>query len=59
MKKVELLGLDIEVEFDETEIYQYTEEDGQEYEAVITTDGRLIGWNDGENSWMQIKRWAL
>lgn len=55
MKKVELLGLDIEVEFDENEVFKYEEEDGEIYDAVTTTDGRLIAWDDGANSWIQIK----
>lgn len=58
MKKVELLGLDIEVEFDEAEIFEYTEDDGEKYEAAVTTDRRLIAWDDGSNSWVQLKRWA-
>jgi glucose/arabinose dehydrogenase len=56
--KVSLLGIDEEVEFYETEIFEHTEEDGKIYDAAITTDGRLIVWNDGANSWIQVKRWA-
>ena len=58
MKKVELLGMDLEVEFSENEITDYTEEDGVIYKAVTTTDGRLIAWDDATNSWMQLKRSA-
>ena len=47
---------DIEVEIDKDKIFKYGEE--EEYEAVITTDGRLITWNDAMNTWVQIKRWA-
>lgn len=56
MKKVTLLGLEIEVEFEESEIFDYTEADGNHYEAVWTSDNRLIIWNDGANSWAQIER---
>ena len=56
MKKVSLLGLEVKVEFDESEIFDYTELDGCVYQAVWTTDDRLIIWNDAENSWMQIGR---
>ena len=58
MTKVILSGLDTEVEFDETKVFSHTEEDGQVYEAAVTTDGKLIAWDDGANSWTQIKRWA-
>lgn len=56
MKKVNLLGLEFKVEFDESEIFDYTEADGCVYQAVWTKDDRLIIWNDAENSWMQIER---
>ena len=56
MKKVSLLGLEIEVEFDESEIFDYPDEDGQVYQAVWTKDDRLIVWHDGANSWAQIER---
>lgn len=58
MKKVNLLGLDIDVDFDEDQMFLYTEDDGVEYHAAITTDGRLIVWDDGANSWVQASRWA-
>lgn len=58
MKTVELLGLDIEVEFDEADVYQRENSDGNMTDAVITTCGRLIAWDDGANSWVQVSRWA-
>ena len=58
MEKVELLGTDIEVEFDESEVFEHKTSTGDIYKAAITTDGRLIGWDDGANSWVQLARWA-
>lgn len=54
MKQVELLGLEIKVQFDPAEVYTV---EGVEY--VITTDGRLISWDDAANSWVQVRRWAV
>ena len=53
MKKVTLIGLEIEVEYDEEELFDY-EESNEVYQAVVTTDGRLIVWDDGEGGWLQI-----
>ena len=58
MKKIELLGLDTEVEFNESEVFEHETSTGDKYEAAITTDGRLIGWDDGANSWVQLARRA-
>lgn len=58
MKKVNLMGLDIEVEFDEREIAQQENSDGEMVDTVVTACGRLIGWDDGANSWTQWARWA-
>ena len=58
LKSVELLGLEITVEYDEEETYTYAVDDGEEYEAATTTDGRLIAWDDAVNSWIQVSRWA-
>lgn len=53
MKKVTLIGLNVEVEFDEEEVFDY-EEGNEVYRAVVTTDNRLIIWEDGEGGWLQI-----
>ena len=53
MKKVILIGLNVEVKFDEGEQFAY-EEGNEVYWAVVTTDSRLIVWDDGENGWLQI-----
>lgn len=58
MKKVELLGLDLEVEFDENKIFDFVNSDNETVDAVVTTDGRLIMWDDGANSWVHVARWA-
>lgn len=52
MKKVELLGLDMEVEFKESEV-EFSET--EQMETVETTDGKLIGWDDAANSWILIR----
>lgn len=52
MKRVELLGLDLEVEFDEAGV-KWNE--AEQMETVETTDGKLIGWDDAANSWILIR----
>ena len=58
MMSTNLHGLDVVVEYDMNDLFMYTEDDGVEYEAVVTTDGRLIVWDEAIGSWIQIKRWA-
>lgn len=54
MEKIELFGLDIEVEIDETEVVGI--EVPEEYEKVaVTTDGRVIGFDESIGQWVQLK----
>jgi hypothetical protein len=55
MKKVELLGTGVEVEFDENDFFNWREDDGTIYDAVMTNDDRIIVWHDGQNGWVQVK----
>ena len=54
----ELLGLDIVVEFDDKKIFDFLTSDMALTDAVVTTDNRLIAWDDGANSWVQVKEHA-
>jgi len=53
MKRVTLLGLEIEVEYDPWGVYTV-----EGVPTVATVCGRLIAWDDGANSWIQVRRWA-
>lgn len=54
MTRVKLLGLDIEVEYDETEVAPYVTEDLEYEESVVTTDGRRIAFDEAANAWVQL-----
>lgn len=56
LSKAILIGLEIEVEFDGNNLYTHTEADGTEYQAVVTTDGRIIVFDESHNGWLQIGR---
>ena len=55
MKRVNLVGYEIEVEYDEEEVY-YWQEEGTTLEGYVTTDGRVIVWDDAHNGWLQVWR---
>lgn len=54
-KKVTLIGLNIEVEYDDEEVYYWIEE-SETLEGRQTTDGRIIVWDDAHNGWIQVWR---
>lgn len=58
-KTVNLMGLNEVVIFDESKTFEYTTSSGEVCEtAAVTEDGRLIAWDEGCNSWVQIAQSA-
>lgn len=52
---VTLFGLEIEVTINEDETFEYTTSCGDVYEqAAITTDGRLVAFDDSVAAWVQL-----
>lgn len=56
MKKVNLIGMDTEVEFCENDVFDWLSDNRKTYPAAVTTCGRLICWDDAVNSWVQVWR---
>lgn len=56
MAKVTLFGLNVEVEFDENDVFTNEELTEQGYEeCAVTTDGRLIAFDEAVCDWVQLR----
>ncbi len=56
---VTLFGLEIDVTINEGETFEYTTSCGDIYEqTAITTDGRLVAFDEAICAWVQLKACA-
>mgnify|MGYP001335284839 CR=1 FL=1 len=52
---VTLLGLDIEATYDDSETFEFTTSNGDVYnESAVTTDNRLIAFDNAACAWVQL-----